>query len=150
MSLIRKILYPVSVIYDKVTKARNSLYDKRILNSYSFDISIIVVGNLNVGGTGKTPQIEYLIRLLSNDYKVAVLSRGYKRKSKGFVLADEKATAISIGDEPYQYYKKFKNTIIAVDENRVNGINKLLNLSIKPDLILLDDAFQHRKSRCRF
>ena len=145
MSLIRKILYPVSVIYDKVTKTRNSLYDKRILNSYSFDIPIIVVGNLNVGGTGKTPQIEYLIRLLSNDYKVAVLSRGYKRKSKGFVLADEKATAISIGDEPYQYYKKFKNTIIAVDANRVNGINNLLNLANKPDIILLDDAFQHRK-----
>jgi len=116
-----------------------------ILKSTEFKTPTIVVGNLSVGGTGKTPQIEYLIRLLKNDYKIAVLSRGYKRNSKGFVLADESSTAETIGDEPFQYYKKFPTVIVCVDANRTNGIQQLEKLDNPPDVILLDDAFQHRK-----
>jgi tetraacyldisaccharide 4'-kinase len=103
-----------------------------------------------VGGTGKTPQIEYLIRLLSEKYRVAVLSRGYKRLSKGFVLADDQATANSIGDEPFQFYSKFPTIQVAVDANRKKGIEKLLQLQNKPEVILLDDAFQHRKVKAGF
>ena len=141
---IRLSLYPFSIIYDGITMLRNFFYDKGILTSYEFDVPIINVGNLSVGGTGKTPQIEYLIRLLQTDYKVAVISRGYKRKTKGFLLADNQATPQSIGDEPYQIYQKFKNLIVAVDEDRVNAVQKILKL-YKPDVILLDDAFQHRR-----
>jgi tetraacyldisaccharide 4'-kinase len=96
-----------------------------------------------VGGTGKTPQIEYLIRLLS-DKKIAILSRGYRRKTRGFVIANSKSTSIEIGDEPFQYFQKYKEIIVAVDEKRVNGIQQLLNLLNPPEIILLDDAFQHR------
>jgi tetraacyldisaccharide 4'-kinase len=116
-----------------------------VFKSTKFKTPTIVVGNLSVGGTGKTPQIEYLVRLLQNNYKVAVLSRGYKRKSEGFVLADASATAETIGDEPFQYFKKFPNIIVCVDADRTNGIAKLENLQNPPDIILLDDAFQHRK-----
>lgn len=150
MKLLRKILYPFSILYGEVTAARNKMYDRRLLKSTSFDIPTIVVGNLSVGGTGKSPQIEYLIRLLQNDYKVAVLSRGYKRQSKGFLIADENASAKSIGDEPMQFYLKFKDVIIAVDADRVHGINQLKALENKPDIILLDDAFQHRKVTAGF
>lgn len=150
MNFLRKILFPLAMIYWLVTFIRNLLYDKGILKSYTFDIPIIAVGNLSVGGTGKTPQIEYLIRLLSENYKVAVLSRGYKRATEGFVLADENATATSIGDEPFQFYSKFPNIQVAVDANRKNGIEQLLNSPNKPDLILLDDAFQHRKVKAGF
>ena len=111
---------------------------------------MIAVGNLSVGGTGKTPQIEYLIRLLSPNYKVATLSRGYKRKSEGYVLADANANAESIGDEPYQYYTKFPNIQVAVDADRKNGIEQLLNQKNKPEIILLDDAFQHRRVKAGF
>ena len=103
MKLLRKTLFPFSILYGFITQIRNYLYDKGILKSYSFEIPIIVVGNLSVGGTGKTPQIEYLIRLLSDHYKIATLSRGYKRESKGFVLANANATAKTLGDEPYQF-----------------------------------------------
>ncbi|MFD2910113.1 tetraacyldisaccharide 4'-kinase [Flavobacterium ardleyense] len=145
MNFLRKILFPLAIMYWLVTFIRNLLYDKGILKSYTFDIPIIAVGNLSVGGTGKTPQIEYLIRLLSENYKVAVLSRGYKRATEGFVLADENASATSIGDEPFQFFSKFPNVQVAVDANRRNGIEQLINSANKPDLILLDDAFQHRK-----
>lgn len=104
MMLVRKILFPVVPIYYGVTKLRNWCYNVNILKSKSYDLSIICVGNLSVGGTGKTPMIEYLIRLLSEDYKVATLSRGYKRNSKGFRIADENSSALSIGDEPFQFY----------------------------------------------
>ena len=150
MILLRKILFPLAFLYWLITFVRNWLYDKGIFKSYSFDITIIAVGNLSVGGTGKTPQIEYLIRLLSDKYKVAVLSRGYKRSTEGFILADENATASSIGDEPFQFYSKFPNIQVAVDANRKNGIENLLQLSNKPDVILLDDAFQHRKVKAGF
>lgn len=152
MNLLRKILFPFSVLYGMITGIRNFLFDKKILKSYSFssDISIIVVGNLSVGGTGKTPQIEYLIRLLSPNYKVATLSRGYKRKSKGFLLADSTSNAEILGDEPFQYYEKFKNIQVAVDVDRKNGIEQLLSQKNKPQVILLDDAFQHRKVKAGF
>ena len=150
MILLRKILFPLAFLYWLITYIRNWLYDKGIFKSSSFDIPIIAVGNLSVGGTGKTPQIEYLIRLLSEKYKVAVLSRGYKRSTHGFILADENATASSIGDEPFQFYSKFSNIQVAVDANRKNGIENLLQLPNKPDVVLLDDAFQHRKVKAGF
>lgn len=150
MNLLRKILFPFAVLYGFITGIRNFLYDNGILKSYSFDIPVIAVGNLSVGGTGKTPQIEYLIRLLSQKYKVATLSRGYKRKSEGFVLADAASNAEIIGDEPFQFYRKFKNIQVAVDADRRNGIMQLLSQPEKPDVILLDDAFQHRKVKAGF
>ncbi len=150
MSIVRKIAYPISVLYGVITSLRNKMFDNGILKSTEFDIPIIVVGNLSVGGTGKTPQIEYLIRLFIKDYKVAVLSRGYKRKSKGFFIADKTSNAAQIGDEPFQYYQKFKDIIVAVDADRVNGINQLKRLKNPPEIILLDDAFQHRKVKAGF
>lgn len=128
---------------------RNFLYDKGILKSYSFNIPIIVVGNLSVGGTGKTPQTEYLIRLLSKEFKVAVLSRGYRRKTEGYILANSDSTAETIGDEPFQIYQKFPEIDLAVDADRKNGIERLISKN-KPDIIILDDAFQHRKVRAGF
>ncbi len=150
MNFLRKILFPFAFLYWLITYIRNWLYDKNIFDAIEFDIPIIAVGNLSVGGTGKTPQIEYLIRLLSDKYKVAVLSRGYKRTSEGFILADENATASSVGDEPFQFFSKFPNIQVAVDANRRNGIENLLQLPNKPDVILLDDAYQHRKVKAGF
>jgi tetraacyldisaccharide 4'-kinase len=137
-------------IYYVVTWLRNKLYDLGIKSSKSYDFPVICVGNLSVGGTGKTPMIEYLIRLLDNDYKIATLSRGYKRNTKGFLVADANADAHSIGDEPFQFYKKFKNIIVSVDADRQNGIAYLRNLQPQPNVILLDDAFQHRKVKAGF
>ncbi|MEN8187286.1 MAG: tetraacyldisaccharide 4'-kinase [Bacteroidota bacterium] len=145
MSKLRKILYPFSLLYGEITKIRNKAYDNEVLTSVSYDFPIIAVGNLSVGGTGKTPQIEYLIRLLQEDYKIAVLSRGYKRKTKGFQIAGENSTAETIGDEPLQYYRKFKDIVVAVDADRVHGIDELQKFAPQPEVILLDDAFQHRK-----
>ncbi len=150
MKLLRKILFPFAVLYGWITGFRNFLFDNGILKSYSFDIPVIAVGNLSVGGTGKTPQIEYLIRLLSPNYKVATLSRGYKRKSEGFVLADSTSNAEILGDEPFQYYSKFPNIMVAVDADRKNGIEQLLSQPEKPQVILLDDAYQHRKVKAGF
>ncbi|UPT71318.1 MAG: tetraacyldisaccharide 4'-kinase [Flavobacterium sp. JAD_PAG50586_2] len=150
MNLLRKLLFPFAILYGFITSLRNYLYDKGILKSYSFPIPVIAVGNLSVGGTGKTPQVEYLIRLLSPNYKVATLSRGYKRKSEGFVLANTDSNAEILGDEPFQYFKKFPNIQVAVDADRKNGIEKLLSQTQKPEIILLDDAFQHRKVKAGF
>jgi len=150
MILLRKILFPFAVLYGFITGIRNFLFDHGILKSYAFDLPIIAVGNLSVGGTGKTPQIEYLIRLLAKNYNVATLSRGYKRKSEGFILADETSNAEVLGDEPFQFYKKFKNIQVAVDANRKNGIEQLLSQKQKPEVILLDDAYQHRKVKAGF
>jgi lipid-A-disaccharide kinase (EC 2.7.1.130) len=108
-----------------------------------------VVGNLSVGGTGKTPQIEYLIRLLSAVKKVAVLSRGYKRETKGFRLLNAKSTAAAVGDEPLQFFKKFKSIFVAVDANRVHGVRQL-QTQCQPDVVLLDDAYQHRKIKAHY
>ncbi|UFH35636.1 tetraacyldisaccharide 4'-kinase [Flavobacterium acetivorans] len=150
MNLLRKILFPFAVLYGLITSIRNFLFDKGILKSYAFDLPVIAVGNLSVGGTGKTPQIEYLIRLLSDKYKTATLSRGYKRQSEGFVLADASSNAQILGDEPFQYFQKFPNIKVAVDANRKNGIEQLLAQTDKPEVILLDDAFQHRKVKAGF
>ena len=145
MRFLRKILAPFSALYGSITSTRNTLYDKGVLKSTVFKTPIIVVGNLSVGGTGKTPQIEYLVRLLQKKYTIAILSRGYKRTSKGFLIADKNTKVETIGDEPMQYFLKFKNITIAVDADRVNGITQLASLEKKPNVILLDDAFQHRK-----
>lgn len=145
MKILRILLFPFAILYGFITSTRNFLFDKGILKSTSFSVPVIAVGNLSVGGTGKTPQIEYLIRLLSDKFKVATLSRGYKRKSEGFIVADDSVNAEIIGDEPFQYYKKFPKIRVAVDADRTNGIQKLLNQINPPEIILLDDAYQHRK-----
>lgn len=120
------------------------MFDIGLLKSVSFDIPVICVGNATVGGTGKTPHTEYIVSILSEKYRVAVLSRGYKRSTSGFVLADEKASAKRLGDEPMQMHKKFPNVIVACCESRVKGIRKLLALPEPPQVIVLDDAYQHR------
>lgn len=150
MNLLRKLLFPFAILYGWITSIRNILFDNDVLKSQKFNVPVIAVGNLSVGGTGKTPQIEYLVRLLSDKYKIATLSRGYKRKSEGFVLADSNVTSEILGDEPYQFYQKFPQIKVAVDANRVNGIEQLLSLNEKPEIILLDDAFQHRKVKAGF
>ena len=143
---INKFLLPLSFLYGGIVWLRNVFFDRRILFSEEYDIPVICVGNITVGGTGKTPHVEYLILLLQEEYKVAVLSRGYKRTTSGFILADKNSTGKIIGDEPFQIFRKFPKVIVAVDANRRSGIKKLLALPEKerPDVILLDDAFQHR------
>lgn len=142
---INKLLLPLSWIYGSGVWLRNKLFDWKILKSREFKLPVICIGNISVGGTGKTPHTEYLVSLLKDRYNVAVLSRGYKRKTKGFLLANENSNAREIGDEPKQIKDKFKNITVAVDEDRCHGIDKLLETGEKrPDIILLDDAFQHR------
>jgi len=144
-SILFILLYPLALLYGFFTAIRNRLYDIGILKSKTFEkVKTIVVGNLSVGGTGKTPHIEYLIRLLEKNYKVATLSRGYKRKTSGFILADENSSASDIGDEPLQFKSKFPNVHVAVDSKRTRGIEKLISQENNPSVILLDDAFQHR------
>lgn len=142
---MRKILLPISFIYWIVLKIRHKLYDWNILRSRRFDFPIICVGNLRLGGTGKTPHTDYLIRLLETRYRVAVLSRGYGRKTKGFVVGDATATHETIGDEPMLYLTKHPDIQVCVDENRVEGVERMLRQATPPQVILLDDAFQHRK-----
>ena len=141
----RYILFPFSILYGGAVWIRNKMFDKNILRSASFNFPVICVGNLAVGGTGKTPMTEYLVRLLQNNYKVATLSRGYKRKTKGFAIADENTTAIDIGDEPMQIHKKFPKVIVAVAEERVVGIPQILHAKPETQVIILDDGFQHRE-----
>ena len=150
MRFLRHILWPLAIIYGIITSIRNFLYNHNYFRSYTFPVPVIAVGNLSVGGTGKTPMVEYLIRLFSDSHKIAVLSRGYKRKSEGFILANANTTAEDLGDEPFQYFSKFKNILVAVDAQRKNGIEQLLQLPQKPEIILLDDAFQHRKVKANF
>nr|WP_262902492.1 tetraacyldisaccharide 4'-kinase [Lutimonas saemankumensis] len=147
---MRKILFPFSLLYGFIISIRNRCFDLGILKSKSFDFPVIAVGNLNVGGTGKSPMIEYLIRIFGSNYKTAVLSRGYSRKTKGFLMAHDGCTARDIGDEPYQFYRKFSNLTVAVDEKRVRGVEKLKELKPELELILLDDAFQHRYVKAGF
>jgi tetraacyldisaccharide 4'-kinase len=120
-------------------------FDKKIFRSASFDLPVICIGNLSVGGTGKSPMVEYLVKILYERYKVATLSRGYTRKTKGFYIADENTTTPDIGDEPMQFYRKFRDITVAVDEDRVMGIPKILNDRPETEIIILDDAFQHRQ-----
>ena len=140
----RYALYPLLPFYSFGVWLRNRFFDWNFLKSESFPIPIISIGNICVGGSGKTPHTEFFIRMLKDNFNVAVLSRGYKRKSKGFVLADENSSADLIGDEPFQIKHKFKDITVAVDANRRRGIKNILALKPKTDVILLDDAFQHR------
>ncbi|QEC52618.1 lipid-A-disaccharide kinase [Anseongella ginsenosidimutans] len=146
LKIIRLLLLPFSWLYGLVVVLRNLFYDKGLFKSRGFDLPVIVVGNLEVGGSGKTPVIEYLIRLLKDRCRVAVLSRGYGRKTAGFIRTDSKekskVSAASIGDEPFQYLSKFSNITVAVDADRVAAIRRL---EADHDAILLDDAFQHRR-----
>ncbi|WP_029038397.1 tetraacyldisaccharide 4'-kinase [Salinimicrobium xinjiangense] len=146
----RKFLFPFSVLYGGVMRLRNKLYDRGILSSRKFDVPVIAVGNLSMGGTGKTPMVEYLVSMLKNDYRVAVLSRGYRRKSSGFILLTGQETATEAGDEPLQFKQKFPSALVAVDEDRINGIEQLLQENPTPEVVLLDDAFQHRKVEAGF
>jgi tetraacyldisaccharide 4'-kinase len=145
--MLKFVLYPFAILYDGITRFRNHLYNKGLKPSVAFDIPVISVGNLTVGGTGKTPMIEYLIRLLSPQYTVATLSRGYGRSSKGFIIADDQSDASLIGDEPYQLFKKFKSVTVAVGEERALAIPLMLQENENLQVILLDDAFQHRRVR---
>ena len=146
MKLLKNILlFPFALIFGVITYIRNTMFNWGILKEHEFDVPIISVGNLAVGGTGKTPHTEYLVSLFKDNYKIAVLSRGYKRKTSGFVLADENCSAKTIGDEPFQIKSKFQDIIVAVDEKRYHGINKLMELKNAPDIIILDDAYQHRQ-----
>ena len=140
---MRFLLLPFAILYGLGVRLRHFLYDRGWLSSKRYPFPILCVGNLAVGGTGKTPMVEYLVRLLGQE-QVAILSRGYRRKTRGFILADDSATAMTLGDEPYQYHRKFPQATVAVCESRQEGIERLLeNPHFK--YIILDDAFQHRK-----
>ena len=143
----RYLLFPVSLVYGGIVWLRNWLYDKNIFKSAAFNFPVICVGNLATGGTGKTPMVEYLVRLLKNEFKTATLSRGYKRKTKGFAIANENTTALEIGDEPMQFHLKFPEITVAVGEERLEAIPQLLHWHPETEVIILDDAFQHRSVR---
>jgi tetraacyldisaccharide 4'-kinase len=144
---VRMLLFPFSLIYYVVVVIRNRLYDKNFYKSASFNLPIICVGNIAVGGTGKSPMVEYLVRLLKTDYTVATLSRGYKRKTKGYALATERSNALEIGDEPMQFHLKFPDVAVGVGEERLVAIPQLLHDRPETRVIILDDAFQHRAVR---
>src|SRR6201991_3119222 len=144
---IRILLFPVSLFYAVVVKMRNWCFDKKILSSTAFNLPIICVGNLAVGGTGKSPMVELLIRTLRSKFEIAVLSRGYKRKTRGYALANESTTALDIGDEPMQFHQKFPDVAVAVGEERIVAIPQLLHDRPDTKVIILDDAFQHRSVR---
>lgn len=140
----RILLLPFALLFGIVVIVRNWLYNKNILKSTSFGLPLICVGNLSVGGTGKSPMVEFLVLHLKGRFKVATLSRGYKRKTKGYALANETTTAIEIGDEPLQFYKKFPDVPVAIGEERIVAIPQLLHDRPGTQVVILDDAFQHR------
>lgn len=143
--MLRILLLPFALLYELVISFRHFLFNVGVLPSKSFDVPVIGVGNLSLGGTGKTPHTEYIVQLLKEQYRVAVLSRGYKRKSKGFVLANSTSSFEDIGDEPMQYRQDFgKDVVVAVDSNRCRGVSNLLKMKTPPEAIILDDALQHR------
>jgi tetraacyldisaccharide 4'-kinase len=146
----RLLLIPLSWLYGVLVWVRNYLFDQGVLISKSFRIPIISVGNISVGGTGKTPHVEYLLELLSGDLRVATLSRGYKRKTRDYRIAGINSNATEIGDEPLQIKKRFPETVVAVDRKRVNGVRMLLKHEPAVDVILLDDAYQHRSLKPGF
>jgi tetraacyldisaccharide 4'-kinase len=139
------LLYPLSFLYGVITGIRNFLYDTGILRSVEFPFPVICVGNITVGGTGKTPHTEYLARLLSEYFKVATLSRGYKRKTHDFRIASSSSMVSDIGDEPMQICRNFPDVIVSVDKNRVHGVKMILKQYPDTEVIILDDAFQHRR-----
>jgi tetraacyldisaccharide 4'-kinase len=139
------LLFPFSILYRLVTDIRNILYSTGILPSEEFEISVICIGNITVGGTGKTPHAEYLIDLLRKDFKVALLSRGYKRRSKGFRIVSHSSSVRETGDEPLQIFLKFPEILVAVDRDRAHGIKIIMKEHPETDVIVLDDGFQHRR-----
>ncbi|MCH8330231.1 MAG: tetraacyldisaccharide 4'-kinase, partial [Bacteroidetes bacterium] len=143
MDPLRIVLAPLALLYGMIMLIRNQLYRSKILASIKFDLPVFSVGNLNVGGTGKSPMIEYIIKLLRNENKVATLSRGYGRRTDGFKIADNTSTAFDIGDEPMQFKYKFSNITVAVGENRALAIPDILMQQPGTNVILMDDAFQH-------
>ncbi len=144
MAFLKLLLLPLSALYGSVIGIRNLLFQIGILRIKTFDTPVLCVGNITVGGTGKTPHTELILSELKKKFRVAYLSRGYKRRTSGFILATDTSTARDIGDEPKQVKRKFHDIIVACDADRVRGIGKLLSLPQKPEVILLDDAFQHR------
>ena len=147
MKVFRYILFPIAIIYGGITLFRNFLYNKNIFKSSEFDLPIICIGNLSMGGTGKTPHTEYITRVLNEKFKIAILSRGYGRRTTDYVEADNNSTAKDIGDEPAQYQRKFPNIKVGVENKRVKGVLNLLYDHPSIEAILLDDAFQHRSLR---
>ena len=147
IAILRWILLPISLIYQFIVWLRNKMYDHNILKSQTFDTPTIVIGNLAVGGAGKSPMTEYLIRFLKDNYTIATLSRGYGRQTKGFRIVTTASTALEVGDEPLQFKKKFPDITVSVCEDRCTGIE---TLGIANDIILLDDAYQHRKLKAGF
>src|SRR5688572_21041661 len=146
MILLRILLFPFAVLYNIIASLRNRLYDQGLRPSVRFEIPVINVGNLTVGGTGKTPMIEHLIRLLSPHYKVATLSRGYGRQTKGFKLAAPEDSPSTLGDEPFQLFKKYGDkVVVAVGEDRAFAIPNIIQEKEGTEIILLDDAYQHRR-----
>ena len=143
----RILLLPFALLYGLIIVCRNWLYNKKIFRSAEFNLPVICIGNLVLGGTGKSPMTEHLIQLLYKQFKVATVSRGYKRKTKGYALANEKTTALDIGDEPMQFHIKFPDVAVTVGEERVVAIPQLLHDKPETEVVLLDDAFQHRAIR---
>lgn len=148
LKIIQLLLLPLAFIYELILRLRNHIYDIKLVAPTSFDIPTICVGNLAFGGTGKTPHIEFLIQLLQDNFKIAVLSRGYARKTQGYVFAGENSSALLIGDEPFQIFLGHPEVAVGVCESRVLGIPNLLYDAPETNLILLDDAFQHRQLQC--
>ena len=149
-SFLRFTLFPFSFIYGIIIHFRNFLFDKKILKSYSFKTPTICIGNISVGGTGKTPMTLLLLSFLHQHYKTATLSRGYKRKTKGFLIASDNSDAFELGDEPMLFHQTFSDVIVSVGEDRCHAIQQLETLSHKPNVILLDDALQHRKVKADY
>lgn len=145
MKYLRLLLLPLSLIYGIIVRLRNLCFDLGLISSYQPTVPTISLGNLSIGGTGKSPHLEYLINLLQHNKSIATLSRGYGRKSSGFKVVDEKDDYHNVGDEPLQFKKKFNNVVVAVDADRTNGIKRILHSHPNTNIILLDDAFQHRK-----
>ncbi len=143
-SVVRIFLYPFTLLYGSIVWLRNRLYDTGFFSSVEFSVPVICVGNLSTGGTGKTPHIEYLVRLLQYQYKVATMSRGYKRHTQGFLVAEPGTNALRIGDEPMQFFMKFPDLVVSVAEDRMTGIPTLLQKRPDINVVLLDDAYQHR------
>ena len=149
-SLVRVLLYPFALIYGAVVWLRNRMYDTKVFSSIEFSIPVITVGNLSTGGTGKTPHVEYLVRLMEYQYQAATMSRGYKRHTQGFMVADDQSNALRIGDEPMQYHMKYPDLVESVAEERMIGIPALLQRRPDIDVIILDDAYQHRSVKPGF
>ncbi|WP_322193428.1 tetraacyldisaccharide 4'-kinase [Aquimarina sp. 2201CG5-10] len=150
MNLLRKILLPIVPVYYFVTWLRNILYDLNIKKSERYDFPLIAIGNLSTGGTGKSPMVEYIVRLLKDKVRLATLSRGYKRETEGFQMVSLTSTTKEVGDEPLQFKTKFNEITVAVDGDRRNGIARLRSFKPSPEIIILDDAYQHRKVKAGF